>query len=539
MLDATPDSPFCDALSRWSVCMRRPLGHLLKLLWLYFLSVGCSDVTLSLATATQLALPDRQAAKGTLCAPPSITDLPPYKLLFVIDTSYSNLNSDPADANGVPRREQAVKDVITKYTVDDKDENVSYAIVTFSDQPYQQTFGFTNDLTVLNAAVLNCGQAQGGTDYSDTLITASQVIQTDMAQLSSAVRIRTHYLVFWLSDGFPTIGVTSTASLIPGVQSLIDTVGPQVAEISFNTGFLNGDPSLTATNQAAAQSLLGGMAQTGNGIFLNILQGQAFAFPVSLVPTQRTFVLQGIYANNLNTQFGAVHPLVDSDGDGLTDDEEANLGTDPKNPDTDGDGYRDGIEVFFPASLNPLVANSGCANPGVDTDGDGLWDCEEVIVGTKSDNADTDGDFLLDGTEVFAGSSPVVASKAVDIDLDGFSDSLEVTSHLQVKTPNTAAQLAQWGYTYQTQSSAQGASCYDITIDNLSMYQTIATNSKVTGQNDIEVVAVFAPADGGGPTQFYRAILTGNFELPHLQTPANGVFSLESSAFNTLPVATP
>jgi len=35
----------------------------------------------------------------------------------------------------------------------------------------------------------------------------------------------------------------------------------------------------------------------------------------------------------------------DSDGDGLTDLEEARLGTNPFNPDTDGDGFLDGIEV--------------------------------------------------------------------------------------------------------------------------------------------------------------------------------------------------
>jgi len=35
---------------------------------------------------------------------------------------------------------------------------------------------------------------------------------------------------------------------------------------------------------------------------------------------------------------------VDSDGDGLTDDEEIALGLDPNNADTDGDGYTDGAE---------------------------------------------------------------------------------------------------------------------------------------------------------------------------------------------------
>ncbi len=36
---------------------------------------------------------------------------------------------------------------------------------------------------------------------------------------------------------------------------------------------------------------------------------------------------------------------MDSDNDGLTDEEEAQYGTDPDNPDTDGDGYLDGEEV--------------------------------------------------------------------------------------------------------------------------------------------------------------------------------------------------
>ena len=42
---------------------------------------------------------------------------------------------------------------------------------------------------------------------------------------------------------------------------------------------------------------------------------------------------------------GGASSNVDSDGDGLTDDEESNLGLDPYNADTDGDGYSDGVEV--------------------------------------------------------------------------------------------------------------------------------------------------------------------------------------------------
>jgi K319L-like, PKD domain/Bacterial TSP3 repeat len=67
-----------------------------------------------------------------------------------------------------------------------------------------------------------------------------------------------------------------------------------------------------------------------------------------------------------------VLPPPDSDGDGLTDAEEAALGTDPGNPDTDGDGLGDGAEVNV-HHTNPLL---------VDTDGDGFSDKAEVDAGS-------------------------------------------------------------------------------------------------------------------------------------------------------------
>lgn len=62
---------------------------------------------------------------------------------------------------------------------------------------------------------------------------------------------------------------------------------------------------------------------------------------------------------------------IDIDGDGLTDDEEADLGTDPTNVDTDCDGVQDGGEIN--AGTDPLVA---------DTDGDGFTDREELDLGS-------------------------------------------------------------------------------------------------------------------------------------------------------------
>jgi len=93
----------------------------------------------------------------------------------------------------------------------------------------------------------------------------------------------------------------------------------------------------------------------------------------------------------------ATDPLdADSDDDGLTDGREVNeTGTDPNNPDTDGDSYSDGVEVDQNGT-DPLVADE----PVFDTDMDGLTDDEEAIIGTDPANPDTDGDLTLDGADV-------------------------------------------------------------------------------------------------------------------------------------------
>ncbi len=66
---------------------------------------------------------------------------------------------------------------------------------------------------------------------------------------------------------------------------------------------------------------------------------------------------------------------IDSDGDGLSDSAEASIGTDPFNPDTDGDGRFDGDEV-----ATDRLYQTDPTNP--DTDGDGVNDGVELAAGT-------------------------------------------------------------------------------------------------------------------------------------------------------------
>jgi hypothetical protein len=76
-------------------------------------------------------------------------------------------------------------------------------------------------------------------------------------------------------------------------------------------------------------------------------------------------------ANGLDPTDPAM-PFEDPDHDGLTNLQEFQLGTDPNNPDTDGDGLTDGQEVLV-YHTNPLLAS---------TDGTGITDGIEVQTGT-------------------------------------------------------------------------------------------------------------------------------------------------------------
>lgn len=87
---------------------------------------------------------------------------------------------------------------------------------------------------------------------------------------------------------------------------------------------------------------------------------------------------------NLRPATDATSPrpaTIDSDNDGLADDAEPAIGTDPNNPDTDGDGRADGDEI------GPRRVVTDPLDP--DSDDDGVDDGDEISVGTDPNDPDS------------------------------------------------------------------------------------------------------------------------------------------------------
>jgi hypothetical protein len=104
-------------------------------------------------------------------------------------------------------------------------------------------------------------------------------------------------------------------------------------------------------------------------------------------------------------------PMADADGDGLLNGDETGVwSTNPSDSDSDNDGYSDYSEVVdFQTNPNdpndkPSIATT--TQPPADNDGDGLTNAEEQQLGTNLNSGDSDGDGISDGGEVLQGTDP-------------------------------------------------------------------------------------------------------------------------------------
>jgi hypothetical protein len=195
---------------------------------------------------------------------------------------------------------------------------------------------------------------------------------------------------------------------------------------------------------------------------------------------QTSLVLKRFLAFNRNVQVRAGEVLVDSDGDGIADVDEADLALDPTDPDSDGDGLMDGIELRMglkpqrlPDNANVDVIN-GC-NISLDDDGDRLNTCEERVLGTDPCMGDSDGDGLPDLVEALGRTNPLVPEDLLDTDRDGTPNIQE----MEVRGDPLSADLAfqaERGYGYSlapAENTPDGRACYKVRAENITVMETL------------------------------------------------------------------
>jgi len=152
-------------------------------------------------------------------------------------------------------------------------------------------------------------------------------------------------------------------------------------------------PNPINTDGWAAVLPFGGGVEIGvsESFILDFSGGYTYTFSDDLNGYNNGKDNDGFFNVNIGFTFVNGSGSSDNDRDGLIKSIEKDIGTDPDNPDTDGDGLKDGVEVskYF---TNPLR---------VDSDSDNINDGDEVLVHkTNPLLADTDEDKLKDGAEI-------------------------------------------------------------------------------------------------------------------------------------------
>lgn len=469
---------------------------------LVFLS-ACTEVDLYEPLLQPPPEPEKKpnVLTGSFCTEDPKTVTFPVRVWFVIDDSGSMQQNDPNR-----KRYTAVKDLATKLAAPG---TMYFGGEVFSGQRTRvfSTPRFTDDVPAFNAQVdAVSGAGNGDTPYLGALNLATGELTADITE-HAATATNTRYVIVFLSDGNPT------DSQEPQILAAVDTLmglKSRVAGITLNTVYLGG-------GGGNAQQILTGMAMRGEGKFKSFPNGDALdysGFDFSAI--RRTFVHRFFMVTNRTMLPTGDLQLPDSDLDGLSDDAEAKLGTDPTKRDTDGDGCQDLMETRV--GWDPLVKGSvnkqcTCMNGDdlKDTDGDGLSDCEEKWIGTHFDDADsdigkdspTDGDLVPDGLDYLYLNDATFPNTSADRDLDGHLDIQELAVHTAPAVNDRQRDLTALVYSKFEQRKDEPR-CFDFQVDNLILGHTKATAEHGVDENVVELYVAQSSQDDPHKNRMFR-----------------------------------
>lgn len=195
--------------------------------------------------------------------------------------------------------------------------------------------------TVVLGATVSAG---GSLLWFDTLTSTTQIGSGTSFTTPSISETR-DFFVEATANGCTSerIAVTATVNIQPSAGTGTNTAACSVAgnggptSVDLDNRLIGADPGVwTITTDPSGNLTIG----SGNVVdFVGKPDGN-YVFTYTTTGAQTPCINPSIQVT-----ISVNDCIVDSDGDGLTDGQEAELGTDPNNPDTDGDGINDGDEV--------------------------------------------------------------------------------------------------------------------------------------------------------------------------------------------------
>lgn len=396
-------------------------------------TVSCSDVHLAkIAPGVANAV-----SKGSFCTYDPEEKLSYTNYLFIIDYSGSNSSTDS--------KKIRVDKALQFYQSKKDDPYIRWGAIGFDSNPRAMIYEtnknepiFSDDPAIVDAGMARLKKERhgGSTNYSDTIDMATDAIQKDMAQNKRD----DHYIVFFLTDGEPNQGVTSTSGLAQKVQNLVQL---KKGKVFFSAAYYGGqgDPNK-----------LKAMAEAGNGKFLELNKADNLNFADLLPPgpQKEAWILKNdaFFVYNINSAIcertGNTY-AADSDADGVCDLDEIYYGLDPTKRSTPqknekGEMLDTGYSDYFQlAQIQGKIILPKCDDPKMrlDEDNDLLNECEENMlinltpVGTEykdytwthsnPKDPDTDNDGIIDGLDavVFRKHFGWALDNRVDKDWDG------------------------------------------------------------------------------------------------------------------------
>lgn len=513
--------------------------------------LACTDARLQPLNDPVTYVDDALAISGQFCTSPPEEVAFPVKILIMIDQSASLQCTDPGN-NRLTALSQLGAEL-------DPNPNVEFGVIGFAS--WSRIVEFTPDWATAAAALApENGSGGPATDYQGALATALSLIETDILASGESETARSKYVILFMSDGVPEprcnagcddgdippdslYGVCNTTEERPedeyvdmggicpdynqeeqilkrvrDVMSLRDFYG--VGELSLSTLLLFapeeeieevcGDVSEFGYLKEEAEPLMQAMAEAGEGTYRDVNISDDLDFlDYDYESLQAPYQVTSFFALNAMAMPLEGTIATDSDGDGLDDATEFDLGLERLSADSDQDGFSDLFEHTFRLhGFDPLdgtIPAAGCSL-ATDRDGDGLLECEEDFLGSDPVLPDSDGDRIPDGLELRFGLDPTLSDADLDHDFDGRVSGQEIRTGTHPQYFDTEDALLDV-ITYNIDAlepNDDDTRCYDFLFQNVTLVPALSD----TGEKGVNRVLIVVEEEPEGLASGY-----GRFQL--------------------------